>query len=362
MQNGITSQMDNADELILATITSPWKNAYWFARMLINGDKYGSVGKDSTLLAQITAQLLLILEDQTQTPEIKISLCQNIIANLIKKRFEKSKALVERISLFCQDLNIKMNTLNDIKVFILTAQSIMIPINNALTGIPSNDREFTQATAKAYLDSLGPAGLSTVVNLWDDLGVEGCLNAERDAVVREFTRLRRDIEDMPEIESNMVLTAFTQEFERRLSQKRKGRAGGSLEDVTSFLFDYYGIKATHAPDHFQADIEVDKWLKCKNGWLIGISCKRTLRERWKQVSSADRGNLSKHKIKEVWHMLTYDEDLSDDKITTLGNQGHIFYLRDDSRKLFNASNHVGMQSYVRPMSQFIDDVHKEQAT
>jgi len=237
----------------------------------------------------------------------------------------------------------------------------MIPINNALPTIPSNDREFAEEIARTYLDTLGTKGLATVINLWDDVGVEGCLNAERVAVVREFTRLRRDISCMHEIDANLVLTAFTQEFERRLSQKRKSRAGGSLEDVASFLFNYYKIQATHAPEHFQSDIEVDKWVRCKDGWLIGISCKRTLRERWKQVSSADRGILSRYKIKQIWHLLTYDEDLSDDKITTLGSLGHIFYLNDDSRILRRASDHVGMKDYVRSMSKFIDDLKTEQS-
>ena len=38
-------------------------------------------------------------------------------------------------------------------------------------------------------------------------------------------------------------------------------------------------------------------------------------ERWKQVSSADPDTLSKHKIKEIWHLITYDNDLSDDNIS-----------------------------------------------
>lgn len=157
----------------------------------------------------------------------------------------------------------------------------------------------------------------------------------------------------------MVLTAFIQEFERRLGQKRKGRAGGSLEDVASFLFNYYNIKAETAPEHFQADIEVDKWVRCKDKWLIAISCKRTLRERWKQVSSATSEVLSKFKIKQVWHLVTYDEDLSDDKLALLGGLRHVFYLRDDSRRLAASKNHIGLKDYVRPMSKFIEDLRKE---
>ena len=60
-----------------------------------------------------------------------------------------------------------------------------------------------------------------------------------------------------EEERDIVLTSFTQEFERRAGQKRKKRAGGSLEDVTDFILGYYKIKRAEAPSHFQADLEVD---------------------------------------------------------------------------------------------------------
>lgn len=339
---------------------NPWRNAYWFARMLINGDKYGAVGKESKLLTEVCSVLQKVSEDDQLSDSDKLTVSKETIKNLFEKRFARRTGKTDRINLFLDDLFLKLESIDDVAVFILTAQSILIPINVALESIPNDDKVYTEAIAKAYLDKLGDSALATVINLWDDAGVTGCLNAERVAVVRGFTHLRRDIHQMPEHESNMVLTAYAQEFERRLGQKRKGRAGGSLEDVASFLFDYFHIKAEHKPDHFQADIEVDKWIRCKDKWLIGISCKRTLRERWKQVSSANSETLSKFKIKEVWHLITYDEDLSDDKLTLLGGQRHVFYLRDDSRRLEYARNHVGMGTYVRPMSQFIDDLKREQ--
>lgn len=342
-----------------AIIENPWRNAYWFARMLINSDKYGGIGKDSALLANICVPLRQMLGNKQHNDETKLKLCRGIIRNIIVKRVERAAALKARVSLFCDDLDIKLGTIDDVMVFVLTAESVMIPINNALKTIPNDDREFTEATAKTYLDQLGDKGLATVVNIWDDLGVSGCLTAERVAVVREFALLRSNIAAMPENETSMVLTAFVQEFERRLGQKRKGRAGGSLEDVASFLFNYYGIKATHGPDHFQADIEVDKWVKCKDGWLIGISCKRTVRERWKQVTSADRNVLSKFRIKQIWHLVTYDEDLSDDKLALLGSLDHICYLADSSRRLEYASAHIGLKKYVRPMSCFISDLRTQ---
>lgn len=343
-----------------AILQNPWRNAYWFARMMISGDKYGAIGKDSKFLAELCAALQNVLDNTGIDPEPKLDLAIRTIRNLFEKRFTRKTAKTERINLFLNDLIVELTSVEDVAVFILTARSLMIQINTALDRIPSNDLDYTQSLAKAYLDQMGQNGLANVINLWDDAGVKGCLNAERAEVVHGFAHLRSDLVHMPDHQTNLILTAYVQEFERRLGQKRKARAGGSLENVTSFLFDYFAINAEHAPDRFQADIEVDKWVRCKDKWLIGISCKRTLRERWKQVSSANGDTLSKFKIKEIWHLVTYDEDLSDDKLTLLGGQRHIFYLRDDSRRLTHAQSHVGMQAYVRPMSQFIEDLRKEQ--
>lgn len=211
---------------------------------------------------------------------------------------------------------------------------------------------------------MGKGGISKLIASWDKLGVRGCLGVERKEIVTEFTKLRRNLEALQvprsEYQDNTIFTAFVQEFERRAGQKRKSRAGTSLEDVATFIFDYYKFSSHPRPDHFQTDIEVDKWFKCKDGWIIGISCKRTLRERWKQVSSADNNALSRYKIKEIWHLITYDKDLSDDKLTMLGQQRQVFYLDDSSEKFLHTSSHIGMKNYVRPLSRLIDDIANEQ--
>lgn len=78
-----------------------------------------------------------------------------------------------------------------------------------------------------------------------------------------------------------------------------------------------------------------------------------------QVSSADSSILSKFMIKKLFHVVTYDEDLSDEKLALLGGQRHVFYLPDNSRRLKHASEHVGLKDYVRPMSELVDDLKKE---
>ncbi len=187
------------------------------------------------------------------------------------------------------------------------------------------------------------------------------LKAERTEIVKAFAHLRilLDEEKLNFNDSNKVLTAFAQEFERRAAQKRKSRAGGSLQDVTSFILDYYNIDSVSQPEHFQADIEVGKWIRCKDKWLIGISCKRTLRERWKQVSSATSEILSKFKIKYIYHILTYDEDLSEDKLSLLGGLRHISYLPDESRNFNYYKKHIGLKDFVKPISEFINDIKSQ---
>lgn len=340
-----------------------WENVYWFSRMLINGDKYGGVGKENDLLTKIASSLRIVKEENDKLDSSEtLSLQKQSLKNILMSRVKNAPARQQRVKKLFIDLDNQIESEDDIEVFLLTCENVMLPINNAINNIPSDDKEFTLSIAKSYLDIKGKDGLATVINLWDDLGVRGSLQAERTEVVRAYatlTVLLDKTNNLHENDRDIIKTAFVQEFERRAGQKRKGRAGGSLEDVTSFILNFFGIKTTSAPEHFQADIEIDNWVKTKGNWLIGISCKRTLRERWKQVSSADSAILSKYKIKKLFHVVTYDEDLSDDKLTLLGGQRHIFYLPDNSRKLEYASQHIGLKDYVRPISEFVEDIKQE---
>lgn len=344
---------------ILCDIQNRWHNVYWFSRMLINNDKYIAVGKEPKLLSTLASSLRLVAKESKGKDTLNLQ--KQTLRNIIEERYKKTASRDNRVQRMLSELDEEINTLDDMEVFILTCENIMLPLQQAISNIPSDDKEFTLNIAKSYLDIQGEEGLATVITLWDDLGVKGCLTAERTEIVRAFTTLRvlltKD-KSITEEDRDIVLTAFTQEFERRAAQKRKKRAGGSLEDVTDFILGYYKIKRAEAPSHFQADLEVDNWIKAKDGWLIGISCKRTIRERWKNVSSSTEV-YNRFKVKYIFHVVTFDEDLSDDKLTLLGEQRQIFYLPDNSRRLKYASEHVGLKNYVRPISQLINDIRKE---
>jgi len=351
--------------LIEAVETSPWRNAYWFARMLLSGDKYGAVGtKKARQMYEMANKLEAIATHSPLTDNEKVAVCKEAISKTISGLFKDTTQSYPLALKLAEDLETEITTVDDIFVLIVCILYIVTPMNDAIAAVPSNDLEFCRDAARDILDTLGEESVSKVIYTWDKLGVYGCLAAEREIVVSEFTKLRSTLRAISktknELEDNVVLTAFVQELERRLGQKRKSRAGTSLEDVSTFLFDYYGFSSHPKPDHFQTDIEVDKWFRCTDSWTIGISCKRTLRERWKQVSSADSHALSRYKIKEIWHLITYDSDLSDDKLTMLGQQRQVFYLNEDGERYKSASTHIGMSDYVRPLSQLIADIRREQ--
>jgi hypothetical protein len=344
---------------LLRQSDSPWHLIYWFSRILINKDKYVAIGKEPKLLASITHNLKDIANKNKG--KNALSLQKQMLRDIIEKRYCKTKSTDFRVQHLLSDLDMEISTPKIMEVFIFTCEHILVPLQKAISNIPSNDREYTLNIAKEYLDVEGRNGLADVISLWDDLGVKGCLNAERKEIIKAFATLRVLLsnENVQKKEKDIILTSFSQEFERRAAQKRKTRAGGSLEDVTNFIFNYFKIKCSEAPEHFQADIEVDNWIKTKDGWLIAVSCKRTIRERWKQVTSADAATLSKFKIKNIYHIVTFDEDLSDEKVALLGGLRHILFLPDNSRRLKYASEHIGLKNYVKPISKLIETIEEQ---
>lgn len=339
---------------------SPFRNVYWFARYLIDTDKYGGIGKTKEKeLLVIADNIESILKSSNLSEEDKICSAKTYLFEEIRSFSNKETKRASLYENFIARMHEDLFSIDDIITFCITIKYIISPINHAIERIPSNDKEFSLAFANSILNKQGETKVGIVISIWDELGTRGCLNTERKEIVESYCSLteKMNLLSIPHdnIDDSIIQTAFIQEFERRLGQKRKSRGGKSLEDVISFLFDYYRFKSSNGPEHLDFDFEVDKWFRCKDGWSIGISCKRTLRERWKQISlSSDY--LSKKKIRAIWHIITLDNDLSDDKIVTLGSQRQRFYLLDESPMYLKYSTNEGTKDYVRPLSGLINDI------
>lgn len=342
---------------------SPYKKVYWFARQLVNNDKYGALGtkKEKQLIDSITVvEALMVNESLSEDQRLRVAKRQ--LLSDVESMYKVGSKSADLARGFRYELEDAIKTLDDLAIFCFTVRHVVVAVNHAMEQVPSDDKDFAIKQARAILDELGYEGIGHVVLTWDSLGERGCLDAERSLVVEQYQDLLYNLSklkmDHDDLDDALVSTAMIQEFERRLGQKRTGRAGRSLESVVSFFFDYYGIPSAAAPEHFSIDLEIDKWFACNGGRRIGISCKRTLRERWKNLIGANRETLSRYKIRELWHVITYDSDLSENKVVDLGKERHYFYLRDDSPQFARLKEEVVTADYVRPLSQLIEDIQK----
>lgn len=351
---------------VIGKLKNPFSEAYWFARILVDSEYSGIASNHHSEMLQISTiidNMLEKIDGEEEFEAAKQSLFNLIRRACIKKRGTKKEQLVEN---FMADIDEMLESKKDLFIFNFALKNIVLLGNRLIKEIPSNDREFSEIAIETYLGRMKEKGLKDAIRLWDRLGSRGCMEAERIEVVQGFKILRNIISEkfknseMTVDDADWVLTAFVQELERRLSRGvRPGRAGRSLEDVTGVILTHFGIKHRGAPEHLKTRLEFDNVVKCRDGKLIGISCKRTLRERYKQSTTGSDRELDRFGVKRIWYVITFTKDLSDAKIKAVGETRGAFYLPDDDSVYLSAKAKKELKNYVFPMSNFIRDLKKE---
>lgn len=345
-----------------------WEKSYIFLRMLVNKDRFGGLS-DNPKKAEMLVEAIYDtynLQRDAEKPEA-ISIIFRVMNEILQEnKGRKSKKIVQFEHLI-ETLKGIIQTPEDFLIFAITIQELLIPTNNAVSKVPSADEivRFARIYGKALLDEKKETGLSTIIRDWDVFTEALALNKERDIIVDLISSVRESIVkkakknnvEVSEKDLDIILTGLCQEFERRTGQKRKQRAGDDLESVIQFIFNHYNLKAASKPEHFLTGLEVDTWLKDSRGFFIGVSLKRTLRERWKQtfVSVDDMNRL---KIKNIVHVINNDFDLSDSKLSEMAGHRHLFFLPDNSKILTELRNHEVLGNHLFPMSEFISEIKK----
>lgn len=349
-----------------------WEKAYWFLRILINTDRYGAFGSGGTakkiqMLTLMSDALVTAYQNVTKADEHtdieRVQILDTVLKEALYGAYPEGAKGYETALEFHTRLSVFLAEPKDYYVFAFTIQKLLLPTNDAVSRVPMGEpTEYAHMYAKAVLDTKREAGLATLIREWDSLTEDLSLNKERDIVVDLFQQVKASLasdvlesEKLSELDEVRVLTAVAQEYERRVGQKRKGRAGKDLEGATEFIFNYFGLKTHGAPAHFNAAVEVDNWIMDKNGWYIGVSLKRTLRERWKQTDVGE-SVLNQFRVKHIIHLINNDKDLSDSKISTLGASRHLFFVADESPVLKAYGDHVAMGQFLFPMSKLIEKV------
>jgi len=226
-------------ERVEKSLTS-YQNVYWFARALV-GSEYGSVGSDTTQMLHLGQAIATLLS----VPNPKIGSCKNAVWGLLRGIHRSGTQAASKIEKLIEYLDPLIGTCEDLEVLKFTIDHIIVPTNILLRRVPSSDKEVAERMIRGYLAEEGEAGLKDVILMWDRTGRRWCMETERVVVVAGFRLLRETLDDLlrasklTQMDADQALTAFVQEFERRLVRGvRPGRAGRSLEDVTGVILDH----------------------------------------------------------------------------------------------------------------------------
>jgi len=122
---------------ILSDIQNRWHNVYWFSRMLINNDKYIAVGKEPKLLSTLASSLKLVTKESKGKDTLNLQ--KQTLRNIIEERYKKTASRDNRVQRMLSELDEEIKTLEDMEVFILTCENIMLPLQQAISNIPSDD-------------------------------------------------------------------------------------------------------------------------------------------------------------------------------------------------------------------------------
>lgn len=230
---------------------------------------------------------------------------------------------------------------------------IIAPLtNSAIEDIPTGEHlAAAKQFAQKELDQHGDSAIETVISKWDEYTYLSCLTAENEIGAKLHANLVDDFfkygGNLPKEVLQCLLMGALQEFERRAGQKRKGRSGEDLQQAVEVIMHYLGVRLDPVPQLITGILEADHVIRHGRHTCI-VSCKRTGRERVKQVS-VEREELTKNRIRHIiWFFTHFDQ--SANRIEDLGLRGSVFYLPDSSNEYMEFSQNPATSKYVLPIS------------
>ena len=183
---------------------------------------------------------------------------------------------------------------------------------------------------------------------------EKALNELIDLFIEEYltnTKLRKINSEESLQDLLRAFLPFAIRIEFRMGQIRKASAGSTFEKVVAYLLKTLGIKCEKATGTIKKLNRMDIVIPDQSTALnypdkaVFISCKRTLRERWKQaIPEQNKG----------WKMylLTLDNDLSEDKVNEFDKHGLIVYVRDEVK----TKQHLSEKTWIRKLSDLPESI------
>lgn len=181
-------------------------------------------------------------------------------------------------------------------------------------------------------------------------GIEFWIQENKD----KLRRLYKDIKDPIKFANEVCRLVYPliQRIEFRAGQKRKARGGGTFELVFEYLLKELGIpcekpkgKARKTLKRIDLVIPNQKTALTHPDKAFFLSCKRTLRERWKQT-------IPERKPSWRVFLTTVDESLPEDKAIEIDELGMIIFVRDELKN----KPHLINKTWVRKLSNLIKNL------
>ena len=329
---------------------------YWFSRDLV-ASRFGSYAtKEADTLQHLANDLQRQLDmDGATAADCRQTIEETILGSVnrmyggdISKRYRQTEDLVERIQR-------RIETTTDIEEFILAAEAVVRTSAILDETARFGEKEVREIVDDTLSDDQGHYHPDRAFDALYNVDFEGeafQLGAQRAPLIEYVSELMEELKDA-DVESEdvaRIVSGIVQEYERRAGQSRAATAGNVLETALKQIFDQFDIPATGTPAHF-GDIEIDNIAEGSSG-KVGFSCKRTLRERFRQSLSrqAEIG------VDEVWFVSLMMADVSRGKLVDIYNDGGRLYVSRDSFVWERYSDDDEISYALRPADRFVEDV------
>lgn len=248
----------------------------------------------------------------------------------------------------------------------LTDDEINAIIDPALAKIPPPSKMLTETLATLPQNKLLPnyvkAHFSESIALVESSAYAKFKTYQKNAaglVVESFVSKYAQQGDQATLDSResiqSVLQAFMPvavRFEMRTSNMRKSRAGTTFEYIIVELLHKAGVKCERTARSplkklNRMDIVIpDKETAMKSADKAKfLSCKHTLRERWKQAIPEKNRNW-------VMYLVTLDENIPDKKAKEIDEHDLKVYVKDEVK----AQSHLARKDWIRPLSSLPADL------
>lgn len=155
------------------------------------------------------------------------------------------------------------------------------------------------------------------------------IESRKDEIKRELYEIIEKEDFVERLSQKFVeFAVLVQEFEKILGNMRKARGGKTFEKVLVKLLNYIGIKCETPAGKFKEKLKrVDIVIPSSAVALktpdkaIFLTCKRTLRERWKQ-------EVPQARLNQRIYLITIDENISESKAREINQKGLIAFIPD----------------------------------